>query len=76
MPKVEIESSWDRLGVELWPNYCFETPNLTLHPWGWLQWGVVALAPVGCSSIPGASPTGTPPHVARGGEGFTAAQVV
>ena len=27
MPKVEIESFWDRLGVELWPNYCFETQN-------------------------------------------------
>ena len=37
MPKVDIESSWDRLGVELWPNYYFETPN---YPWGWLQWGV------------------------------------
>ena len=24
MPKVDIESFWDRLGVELWPNYCFE----------------------------------------------------
>ena len=28
MPKVEIGSFWDRLGVELWPNYCSETPNL------------------------------------------------
>ena len=28
MPKVEIESFWDRLGVELWPNYCFETQKL------------------------------------------------
>ena len=27
MPKVETESFWDRLGVELWPNYCFETQN-------------------------------------------------
>ena len=28
IPEVEIESFCDRLGVELWPNYCFETQNL------------------------------------------------
>ena len=28
MPKVEIESFWDCLGVELWPNYCSETQKL------------------------------------------------
>ena len=25
MPEVEIESFWDRLGVELWPNYDLDT---------------------------------------------------
>ena len=28
MAKVEIESFWDPLGVELWPNYCFGTRDL------------------------------------------------
>ena len=37
MPKVEIESFWDRLGVELWPNYCFETQNLDFCGGDWIR---------------------------------------
>ena len=41
MPKVEIESFLDRLGVELWPNYCFETQNcfFASAEGNLLQWG-------------------------------------
>ena len=31
MPKFEIESFWNRLGVELWPNYCPQTQKLNSY---------------------------------------------